>query len=239
MTSADLSDLVVRPAVADDLDEVLALFVATRRAAVPAMPPMVGDGSGFRRVLEANVAKGDLWVAEEDRIVGFAVLAGPWLHSLYVGPDHQGSGIGSVLLDLAKAQRPQGFGLWVFEANTQARAFYRRHGLIELEHTDGSGNMEKTPDLRMAWPGEDPTTYLRSEIDAVDDDLAVLLARRFALTAAVQGYKQPRGHEGRDAEREREIADRMSGHAPGIGPAAFQRIMHTVIETSLDHYEGR
>ena len=231
------SDLVVRPAVPDDVAEVAALLVATRRAAEPAMPPMQADEERARGFLGRHIEAGEVWVAEEDRIVGFAIISGPWLHSLYVGPQHQGTGIGSVLLDLVKSQRPDGFGLWVFEANTPARAFYRRHGLIELEHTDGAGNQERTPDLRMAWPGADPTAYLRAEIDAVDDDLALLLARRFALTAAIQGYKQPRGHAGRDPEREREIAVRMAAHAPGLELDRVARVLDAVISEGLDQWE--
>ncbi len=46
---------------------------------------------------------------------------------------------------------PEGFGLWVFEVNTPARAFYARHGLVEVERTDGSANEEQEPDIRMTW----------------------------------------------------------------------------------------
>jgi len=39
----------------------------------------------------------------------------------------------------------------VFESNTGARRLYERRGLVVLERTDGSGNEEKAPDLRLAW----------------------------------------------------------------------------------------
>jgi chorismate mutase len=90
----------------------------------------------------------------------------------------------------------------------------------------------------MAWPGTDPVTYLRRQIDEVDDELALLLARRFALTAAVQGFKERGGQPGRDPGREREIADRMAAHAPGLGTEPIARIMHTVISESLAAYES-
>jgi chorismate mutase len=172
-------------------------------------------------------------------VAGYARFDREWLDDLYVDPGEQGAGVGSALLDLVKAQRPTGFCLWVFESNERARAFYRRHGLVELEHTDGADNMERSPDLRMAWPGADPVAYFRSEIDDVDQILAVLLGRRAALTGAVQDHKGVSGHAGRDPEREREIAQRMSTHAPGLGVDAVARIMHTVIEESLDAWEGR
>lgn len=231
------ADLVIRPAGAEDIAEVAELYIATRRDALGQMPAPVHTDAEIREWVARTGAEKEVWVAEEDRIVGFAVLDGDWLDSLYVGPDRQGAGIGTALLDVVKAQRPGGFGLWVFASNTSGRGFYRRHGLIELEHTDGSANEERSPDVRMIWPGTEPLGYLRGQIDAVDDELALLLARRFALTATVQGFKDTPGRPGRDPDREAEIAARMAAHAPGLGEAAIARIMHTVIEESLDAYE--
>jgi len=236
-------DLTLRPADSVDLEEVAELYIATRRASHPSMPAPVHDDAAIRAWFADLPEPKEVWVAETGdngpgEILGFAVLDHGWLDSLYVGPQHQARGIGSALLDLVKAQRPDGFALWVFASNTGARGFYHRHGLVELEHTDGSANEERSPDVRMAWPGLDPIRYLRSQIDEVDDDLALLLARRFALTATVQGFKQTPGRQGRDADRERAIAERMAAHAPGLGADAIGRIMHTVIGESLDAYES-
>jgi chorismate mutase/ribosomal protein S18 acetylase RimI-like enzyme len=228
------TEFVLRPAVQQDMAEVAEVYIATRRAAVPSMPASIHTDEQTRTFFAAMPATREIWVAEEDAVVGFLVLDDVWLDSLYVGPSHQGTGVGSMLLDLAKAQRPDGFALWVFEANTPARAFYRRHGLIELEHTDGLANEEKTPDLRMAWPGEQPMSYLRGQIDQVDDDLAQLLARRVALTGAVQGYKERPGHAGRDAAREAQIVARMLPHVGAIDAAGLTRVMHEIISASLD-----
>lgn len=240
MTSTERTDLVLRRAEPADADAVADLFLESRRAAVPAMPPPVQDRPELaafftRRLTTAH----DLWLAERDAVpVGFADLAGDWLEALYVHPDAVRAGVGGALLDLAKALRPAGFSLWVFESNAPARAFYRAHGLLELERTDGSGNLEQEPDLRMAWPGEDPLTFLRGQVDAVDDELAFLLARRAALTAAIQRFKAVPGHAGRDPDREAEIVARMARRAPGLGRAAVGRIMHTVIGVSLDEADG-
>ena len=237
-TPATGSDLVLRPAIAADVEQLTELYLATRRAAEPAMPPQVHSRESVLAFKARAVADKEVWVAEADEIVGFATLADAFLDALYVGPDHQGFGIGTALLDLAKARRPAGFALWVFATNAPARGFYHRHGLVELEHTDGSGNEERSPDVRMAWPGVDPIAFLRGQIDEVDDELALVLARRFALTATVQGYKRQPGREGRDPEREREIARRMAGHAPGLGVDEIGRIMDAVIGASLDAYEA-
>jgi chorismate mutase/GNAT superfamily N-acetyltransferase len=236
------TELTLRPAEAADMAEVAELYIATRRAAVPAMPPIVQTEEEVREYTASLLDRKEVWVAERDEIVGFATLSDAFLDALYVGPDHQGFGIGTALLDLAKARRPEGFALWVFASNAPARGFYHRHGLVELEHTDGSGNEERSPDVRMAWPGVDPIAFLRRQIDEVDDEIALLLARRFALSATVQGYKRQPGHEGRDPVREREIAEkmaqRMAAHAPGLGADAIGRIMGTVIEESLAAYES-
>lgn len=232
-------DLVLRPATAEDVEELTELYLATRRAAEPAMPPQQHPRESVLAFLSGVIADKEVWLAEDDGIVGFLTLDESFLDALYVGPDHQGFGIGTALLDLAKARRPGGFALWVFASNAPARGFYHRHGLVELEHTDGSGNEEHAPDVRMAWPGVDPIAFLRGQIDEVDDELALLLARRFALTATVQDFKHQPGHEGRDRAREREIAERMAAHAPGLGADAIARIMGTVIAESLDAYESR
>ena len=133
--------------------------------------------------------------------------------------------IGTLLLDLAKARRPGGFSLWVFESNTPARAFYAHHGLVELELTDGRTNEERARDVRMAWPGEAPLEHFRARIDEVDAELALLLAHRFALARAVQAHKPVGGHEGRDPEREAEIVRGMAARAPGVPEATWRRVL--------------
>lgn len=230
-------DLILRPGTTEDMAEVAELYIAARREALGQMPAVAHDDTDVRRWLAGLPATKEVWLAERDEITGFAVLDGDWLDALYVGPQHQGTGTGSLLLDLVKAQRPGGFGLWVFASNVTARTFYHRHGLVELEHTDGTANEEHSPDVRMAWPGLEPLGYLRGQIDEVDDEIALLLARRFALTAAIQGFKERPGQVGRDLVREGEIAARMAAHAPGLGERAIGRIMERVISESLDAYE--
>ena len=150
-------DLTLRRAVAEDADAVADLYTEARVDAVPQMPPALHTGAEdrayvARRLLEEDV---EIWVAERDgELLAFASWTPTWLDSLYLRPDLKGQGIGSVILDLVKATHPDGFDLWVFESNAGARRFYARHGLVEVERTDGSGNEEGQPDVRMAWrPG--------------------------------------------------------------------------------------
>lgn len=239
-------DLTIRPGTTDDAGVLADLFVAAREAAYPAMPHSVHPPhevhTWFRELFGLQQGAGnrddrEVWVAEQDGgVVGYLLLDPEWLDSLYVRPELTGQGIGSVLLDLAKSLRPDGFGLWVFESNVAAQRFYLRHGLVEAERTDGSDNEEKAPDIKLVWPGA--VAELRDRIDEIDDQLAVLLNERAGITAEVQRRKPVPGHAGRDPERESEIAARMAGRAPNLGPERVREIMHTVITVSLDAAES-
>jgi chorismate mutase len=174
--------------------------------------------------------------------LGFVLLEGEWINLLFVHPDRPGRGVGAALLELVKGLRPHGFGLRVYQANERARSFYLKQGLVELERTDGSSYHDAEPDLQMAWLGDDPLAYLRGRIDAVDNELAVLLARRTALTGAVQDHKaasgEAAGEQGRDAAREAEIVARMARRVPELGPERIARVMHAVIEESIAAWES-
>ena len=214
-------DLSIRAGTSDDAPVLADLFIAARQAAYPEMPHSIHPPhevhAWFRELFGLERGAGnredrETWVAEQD-----------------------GDVVGYLLLDLAKSLRPGGFGLWVFESNVRAHRFYARHGLVEVERTDGSDNEEKAPDIKMVWPGA--VAELRNRIDAIDDRLAALLNERAGLTAQIQHRKPVAGHAGRDAERETEIVTRMAEVAPNLGPERIREIMHTVITVSLDAAE--
>jgi len=230
------TELVLRPAVGVDLAGIADLHLAARDAAYPAMPRGVHPPDEARAWVSGwDLSRHAVWVAEAEQLLGYARFDDVWLDDLYVAPAAQGTGIGSALLDLVKAQRPGGFCLWVFESNQPARAFYAARGLVELERTDGSGNEERAPDLRLAWPGRDPLAFYRALIDDVDAQLGDLLNRRAALTRAVQHHK---GTTERDPAREQDIARSLAARAPLLGEDRAARIVHAIITESLDAAGG-
>lgn len=231
------TDATLRPATGTDLPAIAEVYLAAR--AVAAMPPGVHPPDEVRAWVGTwDLTSRDVWVAESGgTIVGFANLTATWLDGLYVEPGAQRGGIGSTLVDLAKSLRPEGFGLWVFEVNEPARAFYRRHGFVELERTDGSANEEHAPDFKMVWPGADPLAYFRSLIDDVDLVLGDVLARRAALTRAVQDHKRAVSavaDPARDLAREHEVVERIAAIVPELGTERVARIVHAIISESLD-----
>jgi ribosomal protein S18 acetylase RimI-like enzyme len=146
-------DVTVRLAGVEDALAVADLYTAARVHAVPQMPPALHTNEEDRAYLARKLAEPDVevWVAEADgEIVGYAQCTPTFLDGLYVAPERKGQGIGSLLLDVVDATHPDGYELWVFESNDGARRLYERRGLVVVERTDGSGNEEKAPDLRMA-----------------------------------------------------------------------------------------
>jgi ribosomal protein S18 acetylase RimI-like enzyme len=147
----------VRPARIDEKDALARLLVRARNGMeyVPPVPeehvPLIADDLFSRHE--------DVWLAEEDGLpVGFLAIRRSrtegWevLEKLYVEPEAQSRGIGTVLLDQAKALRPDGLHLWVFQKNIGAIRFYERHGFRLVKLTDGTENMEHEPDALYAWP---------------------------------------------------------------------------------------
>ena len=66
-------------------------------------------------------------------------------------PDVRRQGIGTLLLDEVKRHSPHGVSLYVFQQNTDARAFYERHGFTVFDTSDGDRNMENLPDMTLRW----------------------------------------------------------------------------------------
>jgi GNAT superfamily N-acetyltransferase len=93
--------------------------------------PLVETEEHWRRVLSATDEE-VIVVVEAGLIMGVVAVRGAELHSLFVDPDHWGSGTGSSLVGAAlRGMRERGerhAKLWVMRENQAARRFYERMG---------------------------------------------------------------------------------------------------------------
>ena len=138
---------------ADDVDDVCSVFRRSRAAAMPWLPVLHTpdeDQQFFGNEIVTSLAWG---VEREGVLVGFALRRDGWLNHLYVDPPSWRTGVGRGLLKLVLADQPAGLDLWVFQRNERAQLFYAAHGFVEVERTDGSGNEEREPDIRLRWLG--------------------------------------------------------------------------------------
>jgi ribosomal protein S18 acetylase RimI-like enzyme len=140
---------MIRRATADDVEAIAELY--ERSFAALTYLPVLHTLDEHRAWFERQVAEHEAWVWDDGAIRGFIVLTAHELMYIYLDVGWTGRGIGTALLQHAKARRPAGFTLWTFQANEGARRFYERHGLHAIELGDGSGNEERTPDVRYEW----------------------------------------------------------------------------------------
>jgi 2-phosphosulfolactate phosphatase len=144
--------VVIRPADVDDAGPVADVHLIAFREALPSVRRPHDDDHARAWVRDTLIPAGHTWVAEHrGRVVGMLTVADGWVDQLYVDPAHQGRGIGTALLDVAKARSTAGLELWTFQVNSQAQGFYAQQGFHAEEHTDGSANMEREPDVRLVW----------------------------------------------------------------------------------------
>ena len=141
--------IVVSPSHATEA-RALGRIMAAWLDEMPQMPDLhdEADNTAF---LTRLIANGQTLTARiGDRIAGFLARDGAEISCLYVARAMRGQGVGVTLLDRAKSASDR-LTLWTFQFNSRARAFYRREGFREIAVTDGAGNDEKLPDVRLEW----------------------------------------------------------------------------------------
>jgi GNAT superfamily N-acetyltransferase len=144
----------LRRALPSDAAALAALHLAARRQAMPYLPELHSDAEVRAWMSDTLLTGAEVWVADiAGQPVGYLALVGDSLDHLYVGPLHQGRGVGSLLLAKAKALRPAGLRLYAFQKNIRARAFYEARGFMAVRFSDGASNEEKEPDVFYEWRG--------------------------------------------------------------------------------------
>jgi GNAT superfamily N-acetyltransferase len=145
----------IRHASPDEYGRLAELHVLARYD-MGYLPHVHSFASVVKWMRETVLPRQQVWVAEVDGdVLGYASLHDGFLTNLYVHPSHQRDGIGAALLTEVKKCAPDGFELWVFEANRDAIRFYEKHGARTIRMTDGSQNQERLPDRLMCWGTRD------------------------------------------------------------------------------------
>jgi GNAT superfamily N-acetyltransferase len=142
----------LRRAAAGESSALAELYVASRLANVPAIPPPVHTLEETREWMRDTVfAQWEVWVAvdEDDRPVALMSLNGAHVEQLYVQPGFTGAHLGARLLELAQSGHRE-LDLWAFQSNRRAIRFYERHGFRPVRRTDGE-NEEHAPDVLLSW----------------------------------------------------------------------------------------
>jgi putative acetyltransferase len=127
----------IRVAVADEIDPLYAVHrdSVTRLCAAHYSDEQIRGWLSGRtpEMYLGAIAGGRLWVADDGAVIGFAEIDGHELTKLFVRGDRASRGVGPQLLEHAvEAIRSAGAASVVLEATVNARAFYARHGFVEV-----------------------------------------------------------------------------------------------------------
>ena len=143
----------IRKAVPGEAGLLAALWLRSRRASIPSIPPTVHTDEEVHQWFEQVVLLTcEVWVADSSgAAIALMVLDQEWIDQLYVDPPAMRRGIGGALVEHAKRVRPTGLKLWTFQSNLDARRFYETHGFVAAAMTTGN-NEEQAPDMRYEWP---------------------------------------------------------------------------------------
>jgi ribosomal protein S18 acetylase RimI-like enzyme len=152
------SDWRLRRAATADAELIAAIFVSSRRAAMPYLPLLYAEVQVLEWIRDVVLPNSRVTVAVsgDHRMGGFASVQSDVLKHLYVSPQLQGQGLGTLLLTAAKEESPRGLRLHVFQQNLSARRFYEGRGFALVELRDGSSNEEGKPEAVYEWTGSAP-----------------------------------------------------------------------------------
>lgn len=146
--------LALRPATPLDAGKLGAIMTETGR--LIDWKPRLHSGAEDIAFCATMIDRGWVTVAEDatNGVTGFLARNATEVNALFVAPGRRDAGIGTALLQNAKAQSPR-LELWTFQRNIGAQRFYQRAGFRETGRTDGQTNDENLPDIRYLW--EAPT----------------------------------------------------------------------------------
>lgn len=145
-----------RPATQSDAEAVAQVYLSSRKKFVSFAPVAHSDADVYQWIRNILIPHDLVIVVEQNNtIIGMMALStaeeAGWIDQLYLHPDVVGRGIGTKLIERAKAELGSPIRLYTFQENQGATRFYERHGFKAIQYGDGSGNEEKCPDVLYEW----------------------------------------------------------------------------------------
>jgi len=138
-----------------ELDRVGALWLRSLLGALEGLRPEQKPSlEEFEQHFRTRIAPHDeLYVADDgEQPVAVLALKDDEVDQLYVDPPAQRRGIGTRLLEHAKASRPAGLRLVTLQRNRAARTLYERHCFVAYAQGT-SPPPESEPDIWYRWDG--------------------------------------------------------------------------------------
>ena len=124
----------IRKAETSDTPQLETLFLTTRQRTFHWENPDKFKIEDFKQSTSGET----IFVAEDEgaTIIGFVSVWEqddiPFIHHLFVAPNHQRKGIGELLMESLLTWLPPPYRLKCVSKNREALAFYRKHGWVEV-----------------------------------------------------------------------------------------------------------
>ncbi|HEY9621527.1 MAG TPA: GNAT family N-acetyltransferase [Crinalium sp.] len=145
-----------RSATPSDTDAIAQVYLSSRRAFVSFAAIAHSKEAVYEWIRDTLIPGSQVTVVERDNgVVGMMALSTTegtgWIDQLYLHPDVVGQGIGTKMIERAKAELGSPIRLYTFQENQGAIRFYERHEFKAIEYRDGSENEENCPDILYEW----------------------------------------------------------------------------------------
>lgn len=148
----------IRRAADDDAEAAVRVWQRARwDARQPHLQGASSPDDDLRHFRDVVMRDDDVWLAvDDDAVIGLLAIAmdDGRIDQLHVDPTHQGRGIGSALLEHAKALAPRGLTLVTYRGNEPARTFYEGRGFRAVAFGT-SPSPENEPEVTYAWDPAD------------------------------------------------------------------------------------
>jgi GNAT superfamily N-acetyltransferase len=133
--------VTIRKAKKEDSDFLANIFLESRRSAFSWEDPAKFKLEDFYNQTEGEI----IFLAEDShkKILGFISIweQDSFIHHLFISPEHQKKGIGTLLLNSLTPWLPLPWKLKCLTKNKPALNFYKKNGWIEIEqNTSNDGN---------------------------------------------------------------------------------------------------